>query len=306
VRESRADFGKELARLRTDKGVSLEDLASATKVRAELLQRLESGLFEALPPPIFVEGYLKACAHHLGTDPAPLLARYRALAGGAEPSKPTEGAAPAPPAREGSPGWLKGLAGLALLAGAGYAAYYFAVRTDRTESAVAPEPPSAVVAVNEAPAAATPGDAPRSQEDPPAREVGGASASAGQMQLNPETPEGSSAPADEAPAKAAEADHVMVSPRGVAAADALPEGELVLVASGPCWCEIWADGKRSLYREVAAGEKVGLQGMRFRVNLGNTGAVQLYYRGAKVALPSGEGRVLKDLEVPAREELPAP
>ena len=78
------------------------------------------------------------------------------------------------------------------------------------------------------------------------------------------------------------------------------------MASGPCWCEIWADGNRSLYRQVAAGEKVGLQGKRFRVNLGNTGAIQLYYKGTKVPLPPGEGRVLKDLELPSRAEITTP
>ncbi|OYW05981.1 MAG: hypothetical protein B7X11_01425 [Acidobacteria bacterium 37-65-4] len=85
-----------------------------------------------------------------------------------------------------------------------------------------------------------------------------------------------------------------------------PSGDLVLIAKDSCWCEIWADGKRALYRQVSPGERLGLSGRRFKVNLGNAGAVELHFRGARVALPAGEGRVVKGLNLPDIEETPRP
>ena len=139
MRESKAEFGKDLAALRTGKGVSLEDLASAIKVRLGLLKALEEGRFEALPPPVFVEGYLKAYAHHLGVEPAPLVARYRGFAPVTTPILKVQATAAPILDEEGQgSGWLKWILLVVVLAAAGYGAYYLAGRMRSGEPTEAP------------------------------------------------------------------------------------------------------------------------------------------------------------------------
>ena len=79
---------------------------------------------------------------------------------------------------------------------------------------------------------------------------------------------------------------------------AAPAGDLLLTASGPCWCEVWADGKRVLYRMVTTGERLGFAGSAFKASVGNAGAVEMVYKGQRVPLPREQGVVVKDLAIP--------
>ena len=69
-----AAAGAELARERSARGLSIEQVAAATRVRAGHLEALESGLLSQLPGPVYARGYLRTYAAFLEMDVEPLLA----------------------------------------------------------------------------------------------------------------------------------------------------------------------------------------------------------------------------------------
>ena len=66
-------IGAVLAERRRERGLSIEQVASATRIRAEHLRALESDEPERLPAPVYAKGYLRTYALYLGLDPEPLV-----------------------------------------------------------------------------------------------------------------------------------------------------------------------------------------------------------------------------------------
>src|ERR1700694_5178892 len=66
-------IGAVLAERRGDRGLTIEQVASATRIRAEHLRALESDEPERLPAAVYAKGYLRAYALYLGLDPEPLV-----------------------------------------------------------------------------------------------------------------------------------------------------------------------------------------------------------------------------------------
>ncbi len=62
-----------LAERRGERGLTIEQAASATRVRAEYLRALEADNPERLPAPVYAKGYLRTYARYLGLDPEPLV-----------------------------------------------------------------------------------------------------------------------------------------------------------------------------------------------------------------------------------------
>ena len=73
-------FGDQLEEARESRGLSLDDLAEATRVARHHLVALEKGDIAALPAGPFARGYIEACARVLDVDAAPILEAYRAEA----------------------------------------------------------------------------------------------------------------------------------------------------------------------------------------------------------------------------------
>jgi cytoskeletal protein RodZ len=63
------DFSDKLRRAREDKGVSLRDIAAATKISVGALEALERGAFARLPGGIFSRAFVRAYALEVGLDP---------------------------------------------------------------------------------------------------------------------------------------------------------------------------------------------------------------------------------------------
>jgi transcriptional regulator with XRE-family HTH domain len=91
-------FGEELKRNRLIREVSLESIASATKISARHLEALERGDFQRLPAPVFTRGFIRAYAGFLGLDPDEMVNAYLSETGGSG-SRPT--ASSSPPATRG-------------------------------------------------------------------------------------------------------------------------------------------------------------------------------------------------------------
>jgi cytoskeletal protein RodZ len=69
--------GQYLKDEREAKFYTLEEIEKATKIRKELLQALEEGNYAKLPPPTFIQGFIKNYGKFLGLDTERLLAIFR-------------------------------------------------------------------------------------------------------------------------------------------------------------------------------------------------------------------------------------
>lgn len=69
--------GQVLKEEREKKFYNLEEIEKATKIRKELLEALELGQYQKLPPPTFVQGFIKNYGKFLGLNTEKLLAIFR-------------------------------------------------------------------------------------------------------------------------------------------------------------------------------------------------------------------------------------
>jgi cytoskeleton protein RodZ len=72
-------FGENLRRERELRGISLHEIAEATKISARFLQALEQDRLEVLPGGIFPRAFLKQYARYLGLDPEKVVAEFQYL-----------------------------------------------------------------------------------------------------------------------------------------------------------------------------------------------------------------------------------
>lgn len=66
--EQLREIGAYLRQVRQERGISLEDVANQTFIRAVILQALEEGRDENLPEPVFIQGFIRRYADALGID----------------------------------------------------------------------------------------------------------------------------------------------------------------------------------------------------------------------------------------------
>ena len=72
------EISEKLRRARLDKGVSLAQIANATKISTRVLERIEGGHFDELPGGLLTRGHLRAFARELGLEPEEIVSQYRA------------------------------------------------------------------------------------------------------------------------------------------------------------------------------------------------------------------------------------
>jgi cytoskeleton protein RodZ len=76
ARMSSTPFGEHLKREREMRGVSLEEIALATRIAPRFLAALESEQWEKLPGGVFNRGFIRSIAHYLGLDEDSMVAEY--------------------------------------------------------------------------------------------------------------------------------------------------------------------------------------------------------------------------------------
>lgn len=62
-------LGTQLAAARAESGLSLDDVALATRVRASVIFALECDDFSVLGPQVYAKGHLRTIANVIGLDP---------------------------------------------------------------------------------------------------------------------------------------------------------------------------------------------------------------------------------------------
>ena len=83
-----SSVGAHLRELRTQRGVSLEEISRSTRVLTQYLLALETDRYEALPAPVFTKGFIRAYCQALGVPPDESLAIYEGRPGGGTDVKP--------------------------------------------------------------------------------------------------------------------------------------------------------------------------------------------------------------------------
>jgi cytoskeleton protein RodZ len=128
-------FGENLRRERELRGVSLRDIADATKISARFLDALEKGRHDLLPGGLFVRAFVKQYARHLGLDVDRTVADFLYAYPDAVPEKPPV----PPPQRAPFPRGLLVFVGVALLA-AGFSWRALSERSARSPEVAARRP----------------------------------------------------------------------------------------------------------------------------------------------------------------------
>jgi cytoskeleton protein RodZ len=123
---SSTGFGEHLKREREMRGVSLEEIAAATRINTRFLEAIESERWDQLPGGVFNRGFIRSVARYLGMDEDALVAEYDL--GAKSNGNPGAGARPASsaPVQQMPRNWRPAVAAiviLALLIAAGIFAY---------------------------------------------------------------------------------------------------------------------------------------------------------------------------------------
>ena len=70
---SMSDVGRQLRKAREEKGLSLEQVQKATRIKRVYLEALEADRLDDLPGPVQARGFARSYASHVGLDPDALL-----------------------------------------------------------------------------------------------------------------------------------------------------------------------------------------------------------------------------------------
>lgn len=148
-----SSVGERLRAAREAKNMSLQDVASKTRIPVRHLQHIEDGQWDALPAPTYSIGFARAYANAVGLNGNEIGAELRSQIGGPRPTfqAPTSYYEPADPARvpPRSLAIVAGIIAILLIAG------YFIWRSmavdnvDPAEAVTAEAPPPAAPAQNQ-------------------------------------------------------------------------------------------------------------------------------------------------------------
>jgi len=100
---TKGTFGEHLKREREMRGVSLDEIAAATRIAPRFLRAIENEQWDELPGGVFNRGFVRAVAHYLGLDEESIVAEYGMVVG-VRPSVPVWTGSP--PAVAPSQPWL--------------------------------------------------------------------------------------------------------------------------------------------------------------------------------------------------------
>lgn len=279
-------LGRRLADARAERGLDLEDVSRATRIRLPILRALEADDLAAAGPAVYVRGHLRTLAGLLGLDPAVLVAEYERRA----PSAPVAGQAwqlrdpAAARVDRRSPNWL---GASVVTTGAVVALLLVGVVVEEPDDqVVVATPPAATVPA----APAQPSD----RADEPDR----ARADADEAEPWTADPGGSDAGEDERDAVSrAGASSGGSSSRGSSGGTSTARRAQVRVSvgDGRSWLEVTEAGGRRLHAAVLeAGDDEEFTAEReLRLTVGDASAVRVEVDGQRVDVRGGEGDIAK-------------
>jgi cytoskeleton protein RodZ len=282
-------FGERLKREREKRAVTLEQISSSTKIGTRMLQALEEEKFSQLPGGIFNKGFVRAYARCVGLDEDQAVADYLEASGESAPAKieaaaESESRAPESSADGSSRDLPWGLfAAVLLLVALVLSIWSYRKRELRAPSAAPPSAPSALQ--NPSPAAGGPDSA--------------SEASIAVRSSNPVSPQVKPAGIATGPQTgpttgATGATQKTAAPQLAPAAVPSQSGEFTVViqAREDSWVWLTSDGNTILSHTLIAGTQRSVRARKeVVVRAGNSGAVDFFFNGKKLAAQGDYGEV---------------
>ena len=301
--------GRRLEAARQTRGLDLERIAALLHLKPALVERLEQERYGDLPGPVFIAGYIRNYARHVGLDPEPLVAAYQASDANKAPDRRwSEGSAEHNPG--GGSGLLVRLVSIALVVGLAYLFIQWwqgrapmgpdligegssapdPLPAGGREAQTSLKPESATVAPASphlVPGSVAPPAAPRATITPPPMDALGGPEAVSPQGLAAVTPvvtprptQGTSPGAEDAPLAGTPAASTAAADVGTQSPAAADRG-VVLEFRGPCWVDIRDAAKTfSLKGEMAKGDRRVLGGTPpYDLKLGNAAAVAITVNG---------------------------
>lgn len=271
-----ATVGERLRAAREARGLTLEDVEAATRIRAEYLNALEHDDTAALPNEVVARGFLRNYARFLGLDPEPLVVELLGEPKTTPPPPPPIRALSEPLRRSPVPlgSIVSTLFILVLIAGLSVAIWYGVPRQQELFNRlqemglvgpVVPQitpSPTPVQAVDRVPSVLPSG-----------------------TPLPTSTPTATPVPTATRPPRTPTPD--------LSAPVAADELRITLEITAPAWLLIRVDGEEAFMGTLEAGERrewVGQQ--EIFVRTGNAGGVRLFVNGQDMGLMGQAGQVL--------------
>ena len=290
--DRQVDFGTLLRQAREQRGVTLQELAVATKISARVLECLERNDPSKLPGGIFSRAFVRAYAREVGIDPELAVARFVAAfpeASGADDMPSTTSAVEAESFEHRRHALKIGaqIVGVAALVAILGFVYYSGFRPGAQQSEpAAAQPPAAGPAAPVSPPPQTEAPVP----SPASSDAAQAPATDGAAHDAPALPD-----VEPEPAPPAAAAGPVVEAGGQPGATSLPRAPLavVLAATGDCWLSIAVDGTRVPSRTLQAGERLEFAVQRsITMTAGNAGALAVTLNGKPARPLGGTGQVV--------------
>lgn len=274
-------FGERLQREREMRGITLEEIAEATKIGTRSLRALEEEEFDKLPGGIFNKGFVRAYSRFLGIDEEQAVADYISAVGEAQSSgratRPEAETSAAPAKNLGNIedddqprvpqiAWaalaLVAIVVAAGFAGARYVSQHGWPQLRRAQAASVPVRPAAA---------------------PPIALLKPSTAAAATTS-SPSTP--AAVPVSGQPVTA---DAPVPAPK----ANAAPDGFLLRIrAKKDAWVQVTVDGKQEMQGTLAADAEKAVRAQREVVfKTGDAGAIELFHNNKLLPSLGGEKQV---------------
>jgi cytoskeleton protein RodZ len=173
VADDARPLGSALAAARRDRGLSVEDVAAATRIRPAIIRAIEADDFDACGGAVYARGHLRSVAQVVGADSRPLVAEFDRRFHQPVPALRTSALGSFEPPKDagrsgrGSPTWASVAAGVLVVVVLFLAASWLIGRGDDGDASGTPAPPAAVTT----PPAPTPTAAPTTPAPKPAPRV---------------------------------------------------------------------------------------------------------------------------------------
>lgn len=311
--------GRRLGTARQARGLDLERIAALLHLKPALVESLEQERYGDLPEPVFIAGYIRNYARHVGLDPEPLVAAYQASEAHKEPDRRwSEGSVEHNSGGGGGGGLLVRLVSIVLVAGLAYLFIQWwqgrapMVPDTITEGSAVPDPlpaggretqanakPESLAVAPAAPHSVPPPAAPKAPITPPpmgapggpdAGPVQGSAAATATAVVTPGPAQGASPESEEALPVQTPAVQAAAADVGTQSQVAGEQG-VVLEFRGPCWVDVRDAAKTfSLKGEMGKGDRRVLGGTPpYDLKLGNAAAVAITVNG----VPFDIGRVAR-------------
>jgi cytoskeleton protein RodZ len=276
-------FGEKLRREREMRGITLEEIAAATKIGSRSLRALETEDFAQLPGGIFNKGFVRSYARYLGIDTEQAVADFLAAEAIHSQNAPngtaTSGvdSATSSPAGAGFP-WVL-VAVVIVVAALVFGGWkYWTGRSARANATQAGQP-------------SAPAPQQRPPALPPSPQQAARRGTAGDAASTP--PAVSPSPADTPHAAASSPSGV--EPKASPSADSTEAGSFIvsLRANQDSWISVTADGKTLIEDGMlyAAAERSFRAHDRVVLKLGNAGGVEVSYNGKPLTLSAQSNQV---------------